>query len=207
MGFPRICRTVCLWLLAAAAPPVSAWAQNRPAAGIFDQPAPAWEVTEWAQLPEGSNGLDVDDFRGKVLYVLCFQSQCTGCQQRGFPILKQLSQYYQTDSDVAFVAIQTVFEGFSANTLANAQQQMEKFGLDIPVGQSGDRNQGSRVMAQYRTGATPWTIIIDKNGTVIYNYLPVSAKLAVKVIDRLKKQGRKSPPDAATGPTRGGKNP
>ena len=38
--------------------------------GILHQPAPSWGVAEWVQLPEGKVTLDVDDFKGKVLYFM-----------------------------------------------------------------------------------------------------------------------------------------
>jgi hypothetical protein len=37
--------------------------------GILYQPALSWGVSEWIQLPEGKTTLDMDDFKGKVIYL------------------------------------------------------------------------------------------------------------------------------------------
>ncbi len=42
---------------------------TRPQLGIVDQPAPDWDVSQWHQLPDGLESLNVDDYRGKVLYL------------------------------------------------------------------------------------------------------------------------------------------
>ena len=45
-----------------------------PRPGILDQKAPAWKIDAWRNLPQGKESIDVSDFKGKVLYVFCFQS-------------------------------------------------------------------------------------------------------------------------------------
>ena len=85
--------------------------------GILKRQAPSWKVTQWFHLPDGKTSLDVDDFKGKVVYLYCFQSWCPGCHSHGFPTLQQLTKHYANDPDVAFVAIQTTFEGYGFNTL------------------------------------------------------------------------------------------
>ena len=139
--------------------------------GILNQPAPDWGVGQWFQLPEGKKSLDVIDFKGKVLYLYCFQNWCPGCHSHGFPLLKKLTKHYQGSDSVAFVAIQTTFEGFFTNTFEGAQKIAHRYGLKIPVGQSGSDKQHSRLMRDYRTGRTPWSIVIDKKGIVRFNDL------------------------------------
>ena len=156
--------------------------------GILSQSAPAWGVTEWAQLPEGKTQLDISDFKGKVLYLYCFQSWCPGCHSRGFPTLQKLVQTYGKDKAVAFVAIQTVFEGFSSNTFEQGKSMAKKYKLDIPFGHSGSPSQRSSLMANYRTGGTPWAIIVGPKGIVQYNGFHISASQASNLIERLKKQ-------------------
>lgn len=46
--------------------------------GIVGQPAPAWGVTDWLNLPPNARALDVADLRGKVVYLYGFQSWCPG---------------------------------------------------------------------------------------------------------------------------------
>lgn len=42
--------------------------------GILNQPAPEWGVAQWFHLPEDKTRLDIGDFKGKVVYLYCFQS-------------------------------------------------------------------------------------------------------------------------------------
>ena len=42
--------------------------------GILSRSAPLWRVTEWINLPNPKTSLEVDDYRGKVLYLFFFQS-------------------------------------------------------------------------------------------------------------------------------------
>lgn len=155
--------------------------------GILNQKAPSWGVTDWYQLPGGKKSLDIADFKGKVIYLYCFQSWCPGCHKYGFPILKQVIDKFKDDPEVAIVAVQTTFEGYRYNGFQQAKQTAKKYGLKIPVGQSGTREKDSELMTNYRTGGTPWVIIIDKQGMVRYNNYHIHLTLAVHFIEQLKK--------------------
>ena len=85
------------------------------ALGIQGQKAPSFGVDTWLQT-NGKNSLDIEDYKGKVLYVYGFQAWCPGCHSHGFPTLQKLSHHYKDDDKIAFVAIQTVFEGFMVNS-------------------------------------------------------------------------------------------
>jgi thiol-disulfide isomerase/thioredoxin len=155
--------------------------------GIKGHPAPPWEVTQWHQLPEGKTELGLNDFKGKVIYLYGFQSWCPGCHSSGFPTLKKVSDHYVGDDAVAFVAVQTVFEGFSSNTFENVKAIAKKYDLKMPMGHSGSEEKRSAIMGGYRTGGTPWTIIIGKDGKVAYNDFHIKPSDAIELIDGLKK--------------------
>jgi thiol-disulfide isomerase/thioredoxin len=174
--------SLCLLIIATT----SASAQNRQL-GILQQTAPSWEVTQWMQLPKGKANLDVNDFKGKVLYLYCFQAWCPGCHSHGFPTLQKLAAHYQNDPDVAFVAIQTTFEGYSFNTFGKTHDIASRYHLSMPIGQSGDAGEASSLMRHYRTGGTPWTILIDKQGVVRFNDFHVEPAAAIRMIDVLKR--------------------
>jgi len=55
----------------------------------------------------------------------------------GFPTLQELIKRFDGDEDVAFVAVQTAFEGFGTKTPERALQTAERYELDIPIGHSG----------------------------------------------------------------------
>ena len=170
-------------MLLAVARPSSA---QRHVGGIVGQPAPSWGVTQWTNLPQDDKTLDVTDFSGKVLYLYCFQSWCPGCRRTGFPTLVDLVDRYETAEDVAFVAVQTVFEGYQINTAQAGWRMAQEFGLDIPIGHDGSNGKRSILMRRYRTRGTPWAIIIDKQGTVRFNGFHIAPDDAVELIEKLR---------------------
>ena len=162
-----------------------ATAQSR---GIDGRPAQPWSVPTWTNLPEGEKALEPDDFAGKVVYLYCFQSWCPGCHSQGFPTLKELMRRYKDADDVEFVAVQTAFEGHHTNTPEAAVKTGLKYDLDIPIGHTGSRDQKPRIMANYRTGGTPWTIVIDRNGVVRYDDFHISPDRGQELIEQLRKE-------------------
>jgi len=154
--------------------------------GIAGRKAPSWGVTQWLNLPDNREGLDIADFKGKVVYLYGFQSWCPGCHRHGFPTLKEIIARYGDDPKVVIVAVQTAFEGFGSNGFDDARRVAERYELSIPVGQSGTAQNRSRLMARYRTGGTPWTIIIGPDGVVRFNDFHITAEKAGALIDRLK---------------------
>jgi len=161
--------------------------QQQPRLGILGQPAPAWTIPVWNNLPAKTTSLNVTDFQGKVLYLYCFQSWCPGCHRYGFPTLQKLVKHYQKNPDVAFIAVQTVFEGYSTNTAARARKTMKQYKLTIPVGHVGRAGSPNPLMRDYRTGGTPWAIIIDPQGVVRYNDFHITPQAAIALIDDLSK--------------------
>ncbi|MFQ5606067.1 MAG: peroxiredoxin family protein [bacterium] len=159
---------------------------QQPVAGILNQKAPSWEISDWYQLPAGKKSLDVTDFEGKVVYLYCFQSWCPGCHKYGFPTLQYVMRQFQDNEDVAFVAVQTTFEGYGFNSLKKAKEVAKKYRLKIPIGQDGKKGQFPKLMTHYRTGGTPWIIIIDKQGVVRFNYFYEQPEKLVQLISSLK---------------------
>ena len=171
--------------------------------GIIGLPAPSWGVTDWYNLPEGRKTLDVSDFEGKVVYLFGFQSWCPGCHSHGFPALKQVEKQFHNNDEVVFIAVQTVFEGFGRNTAEAGAEDVKKFALDIPYGyDAGLDGRHSTIMRRYRSGGTPWTVIIDPEGIVQFNGFRIQAKEATALIDRLLEQAASISPGA--GSTGGG---
>jgi len=156
------------------------------ARGIVGQQAPEWGVDEWVKLPKGASAPEVTDFKGKVVYVYGFQSWCPGCHKHGFPTLQKLIKHYEGDPEVIFVTIQTTFEGFGSNGPQQALKTAKRYGLDIPVGQSGSSDAPSKFMDRYDSGGTPWTVIIGPDGKVKYNDFHISSEAAVELVDELK---------------------
>ena len=77
-------------------------------------------------------------------------------------------------SDPRFVAlgIQTVFEGFQTNTRDRVREIQLRYDLNIPMGHDAGNPDGDhrpRTMRDYRTGGTPWIVIIDPQAQVVFN--------------------------------------
>lgn len=173
----------------AGPPPVQAPTVAR-SRGILGKKAPNLDVATWFRLPKGKRSVDLADFKGDVLYLYFFQSWCPGCHKSGFPTLKSVSTHFAKTPGVSFAAVQTVFEGFGTNTAAKAKAMAERYDLKLPVGHdAGSNDSGSRVMRRYRSGGTPWTVIVDKSGIVRFNAFHIRPKSAISLIDGLRRSG------------------
>ena len=96
---------------------------------------------------------------------------------------------FRNASDVSFVAVQTVFEGFEVNTADKTKDAATQYHLTIPIGHDpGPNNSGSLLMRHYRTGGTPWVVIIGKDRSVHFNDFHASAGPICKLIDLLRRQ-------------------
>lgn len=153
--------------------------------GILDQQAPDWQIDKWIDGKGKSTAIKKQDYDGKVIVMLCYQQWCPGCHKFGFPTLKYLVDRYKNNSDVAFVAIQTVFEGKHVNTAKKLRKAQKEYDLEIPFGHDDGSQVGldySNIMKNYHTRGTPWIIIIDTRGKVVYNDFHVEPKQAIRAI-------------------------
>lgn len=156
------------------------------ARGPVGRPAPPLGVDTWFNLPPNRQAVDVETFRGQVVYLFAFQSWRPGCHSHGFPTLVRLMEHCRDSDDVAFLAVQTAFEGFGVNTARSAKETADRYGLTgIPVGHSGSAQARSALMDRYGTRGTPWTIVIDRAGIVRYSDFRIDAADAIALIDEL----------------------
>jgi len=159
--------------------------------GIKDQDAPKWNIPYWIGEDGKETEVEIDQFEGKVIYMLCFQHWCPGCHSLGFPTLQYLVDKFKNEDDVAFVSVQTVFEGQRINNKKRLAKTQEKYGLNIPFGHDDGTNAErdySNVMHNYKTGGTPWVIIIDKKGKVIFNDYDIDIQTAQRTIKKALKE-------------------
>jgi len=142
--------------------------------GILGQEAPELQVDQWVD----GNGEErkapflIENHSGKTIVLYCFQAWCPGCHSRGLPSLKKMVNALDGNDDVVFAAIQTVFEGANANTYKRLLEIQKEFDLEIPFGHDpGDASSRniSKTMRSYQTGGTPWFIIIEPSGKVVFN--------------------------------------
>ena len=157
-----------------------------PRYGIEGQQAPEWDVAQWFNVPDDKPSLSLRDVADKITYLYCFQSWCPGCHSHGFPTLLAVRDSLKDDPGVAFVAIQTVFEGFDVNTLERAKDVARQYALEIPFGHDpGPDGRRSLVMQRYHTGGTPWTVLIDQRGRVRFNDFHAEAEEMTHLIRQM----------------------
>lgn len=128
--------------------------------GITGLQAPDFRVPNW--LSNVDSDLRIAEIAEPVIYLFCFQAWCSGCHQHGFPTLRSVRESLRKkkqDDQVKFVMVQTVFEGHNENTAEAAQRAAHEHELDdLPLGH--DSGTPPRLMLDYRTGGTPWVVII-----------------------------------------------
>jgi len=154
--------------------------------GIEGQIAPELQVSQWID-GDGKEVKDVKlaDYEGKFKVIYCFQAWCPGCHSSGLPSLQKMVEALKDSDKVAFMAIQTVFEGAHANTFARMTKIQDDYGLKIPFGHDpGDESTRniSSTMHNYRTGGTPWFIFLDDKNQVIFNDFRLNTENAIEYL-------------------------
>jgi hypothetical protein len=83
--------------------------------------------------------------RGKGVHLKFWQGWCPGCHGHGLPALAKMVEVFAGESRVVNVALQTVFEGLSANTAEKVRQTQLRYRLPIVFGHdpaNGDKGGG-----------------------------------------------------------------
>lgn len=151
--------------------------------------AKEFEVKDW--IDASGNRTEpkrLSDYQGKFKVVYCFQHWCPGCHSKGLPDLKKMVDALQGNDKVAFLAIQTVFEGFEENTFEKIIETQKKYDLRIPFGHDagGDGKSHSNVMTNYQTGGTPWFILIDSHDAIVFADFHLNVEGAIQFLNELK---------------------
>lgn len=171
-------------------------------AGIMDEPAPELGVTQWIDAAgEPLSGYGLDKMPGTYKLIFCFQDACPGCHLTGFPALARVIEAFRGSRFVSFAAVQTVFEDFESNTLDRVAANQLKYALPIPFGHdagAGRQGAGSVLMQRYRNGGTPWFILVDAGGVVVYNHFSIDADKFIAYLKRAESAPPAPEPDAST---------
>lgn len=141
--------------------------------GIEGHEAPEIELDYWINADGEPGHFSVLESRGKWVFLKCFQDWCPGCHRSGFPTLQAFSSRFHDHPNVAIAAIQTVFEGHQSNTVDDVRKLQVRYDLPIVMGHDpGDPETDKRpvTMSEYFTGGTPWLILINPEGTVVFNH-------------------------------------
>lgn len=141
--------------------------------GIVGQQAPELEVSTWIDGKGKPSSFKLAEHQGKFVFMEFWQFWCPGCHSHGFPGLKRVSDAFKDNPHFTALSIQTVFEGSWINTENKMDEIQKKYELfDIVMGHESGTDETSgqpTTMINYRSGGTPWAVLIGPNGKVIFN--------------------------------------
>jgi thiol-disulfide isomerase/thioredoxin len=141
-----------------------------PGYGIAGRTAPELSIDYWIDRNGEESSFTLAGEERKWVFLKCFQSWCPGCHSHGFPALKQISDALADNPHVAFAGIQTVFEGHYTNTVDKVREIQLRYDLRMPMGHDpGPEDKHPQTMIDYRTGGTPWMILINPERQVVFN--------------------------------------
>lgn len=155
--------------------------------GIKGDSAPELRDVQWLANVEGD--LRIEDLSEPIVYLFAFQSWCAGCHSHGFPTLNAVKEMLESEgsaNEVKFVAVHTVFEGYDENTTDAAMASATRHGLgDIALGHT--QGNPPALMVDYRTGGTPWTVIVGPrpHRRVLFNDFHADARKAMTAMQPL----------------------
>lgn len=153
--------------------------------GIEGRIAPELKVDYWIDKNGQSTDFKLADHAGKWVFLKCFQSWCPGCHSHGFPALKKISDALADNPGIAFAGIQTVFEGHGTNTVDKVREIQLRYDLKVPMGHDPGGEDGyPATMADYRTGGTPWMILINPQREVVYNNFNINVDNAIDYLTK-----------------------
>lgn len=144
--------------------------------------APELRVESWIDGAGQDRGpLTLDELGDGLKIIYCFQHWCAGCHSMGFPTLQSLVAALQPQG-VGFAVVQTVFEGFEENGFDRLRETQQRYELALPFGHDSVAGQQPTIMQDYRTGGTPWYLLIDANSEVIFSDFHINGE---KLIEHL----------------------
>lgn len=151
--------------------------------GIAGQLAPALEGVRWLTADgEPSDALQLKALGTGYNVLFFFQDQCPGCHSSGFPTLIRL--VHALSPRIGFAAVQTVFEDVERNTFDRARANQQRYNLRIPVGHAapGPGLTPPVLMTTYRSGGTPWFVVIDPAGRVVFDGFGLDADAVISAL-------------------------
>ena len=86
-----------------------------------------------------------------------------------------------------------MFEGYDYNSRDKLRKNQLEWGLKISMAHTAGNPQTHEIpaiMSKYRSGGTPWTVIIDPKGKVVYNHFHIEPSQATAIIEQLLAEAR-----------------
>ena len=150
---------------------------------VTDRQPPELRVAKWIDGAGDTRApLKLDELGSNLKILYCFQHWCQGCHSAGFPTLQRLVSALKPHG-VGFAVVQTVFEGFEQNTFERLRETQLRYELDLPFGHDAVAGETPTIMEDYHTGGTPWFIVIDRTGNIVFNDFHLDAERLIERID------------------------
>jgi thiol-disulfide isomerase/thioredoxin len=154
--------------------------------GIVGLPAPPLENVRWIdENGDERSSLTLAELGQGFRILFFFQDWCPGCHAHGFPTFVTLAEELR-DKGVGLAAIQTVFEGADVNTFDSLRENQRRYGLRVPFGHAVAKPASAAavpaIMEAYRSGGTPWFVVIAPDGRVVYNGFRLDAERLVQIL-------------------------
>jgi thiol-disulfide isomerase/thioredoxin len=154
--------------------------------GIAGLDAPSLEDIRWIDEDGAERGpLFLAELGQGFRVLYFFQDWCAGCHAHGFPTFVTLAEKLR-GKGVGLAAIQTVFEGSDVNTFDRLRENQQRYGLRVPFGHAAAdpalADAMPAIMAAYRSGGTPWFVVIAPDGRVAYDGFGLDAERLVAAL-------------------------
>ena len=153
--------------------------------GIRGYQAPEIELDYWIDGSGKATEFSVTQSRGKWIFLKYFQNWCPGCHSSGFPTLKAFCDAFYGHPKVDIAAVQTVFEGRRSNTQDAVRELQLRYEIPATMGHDpGDEEADipAITMINYRTGGTPWLVLVNPEGTVVFNDFHVDRDKLIRYV-------------------------
>ena len=155
--------------------------------GIVGLPAPRPENVRWIdEHGDERSPLTLAELGQGFCVLYFFQDWCAGCHAQGFPTFVTLAKELR-DKGVGFAAIQTVFEGSDVNSFDRLRENQRRYRLCVPFGHAAAEPNSTdtvpAVMKAYRSGGTPWFVVIAPDGRVVYDGFELDAESFIQKLE------------------------
>lgn len=154
--------------------------------GLKGELAPELEIDYWIDADGNPGSFSVKESKGKWVFLKFFQNGCPGCHSRGFPTLQAFTEKFNDHPDVAIAAVQTTFENYDFNSVEAVRTLQLRYELPIMMGHDSGESKSDNLpstMRNYRTGGTPWLVLISPEGLVHYNYYHVESDKLIGYVE------------------------
>lgn len=152
--------------------------------GIVGRPAPPLEHIRWINEAGNDRGpLTLGELGQGFRVLYFFQDWCSGCHAHGFPTFAALTESLR-NKGIGLAAVQTVFEGSDVNTFNRLRENQRRYGLRVPFGHAvpdpASATTVPPIMEAYRSGGTPWFVVIAPDGRVTYDGFQLDAESLIR---------------------------